>query len=323
MSIDIRDRARGAIWGQMIGDAACLGTHWIYDLEEMEHRFAKTDGFDAPGSSHYHAQKRPGEQTHYGDAALVMLESVSRLGHFDERDFGSHFVRFFGAADYRDYLDKSTRGTLANYRAYVKQFSEESCAFQNGADDDEGATVSRIAPVVVAHGNTVDWAARVEKATRVTQNNDRAVAYAQADANILRLLLQGASLHESLVTTEKWIQEFSPKFGLEIREKMELARTDSLRGVVEATLAFGQSCPLPKSFPSAIHAAIKHSESFRDAVLSTLLAGGDNASRAAMVGAWLGAALGYEAIPETWRAKLAARETVTAQTEALLCAVRL
>ena len=34
-NITIEDRLRGAVWGQFVGDAAALGTHWIYDLEEL------------------------------------------------------------------------------------------------------------------------------------------------------------------------------------------------------------------------------------------------------------------------------------------------
>ena len=31
-NISVEDRLREAIWGQFVGDAAALGTPWIYDL---------------------------------------------------------------------------------------------------------------------------------------------------------------------------------------------------------------------------------------------------------------------------------------------------
>ena len=77
-----QDRLRGAIWGQLVGDAFCLGSHWIYNLTELEKSFpGGVQGFEAPLEGHYHFGKQPGEQTHYGDGALVMLESVAERSY--------------------------------------------------------------------------------------------------------------------------------------------------------------------------------------------------------------------------------------------------
>src|SRR6478752_5251927 len=82
------ERLRGAIWGQLAGDAFCLGSHWIYNLTELEKSYPEgIHGFEPPLEGHYHFGKHPGQQTHYGEGALVMLESVAKLGHFDESDF--------------------------------------------------------------------------------------------------------------------------------------------------------------------------------------------------------------------------------------------
>ena len=52
----------------------------------------------------------------------------------------------------------------------------------------------------------------------------------------------------------------------------------------------------------------------------TLPAGGDNAGRAGMIGAWLGAHLGLSAIPVAWRQRLTAHAQVEASIEKLLTA---
>ena len=70
----LEDRLRGAIWGQLVGDAFCLGSHWIYNLTELENAFpGGVHGFETPREGHYHFGKQPGDQTLYGDGALVML----------------------------------------------------------------------------------------------------------------------------------------------------------------------------------------------------------------------------------------------------------
>jgi len=47
------DRLRGMIWGQLVGDAAALGTHWIYNLSELEAAYPNgVDGFEEPKEGH-------------------------------------------------------------------------------------------------------------------------------------------------------------------------------------------------------------------------------------------------------------------------------
>src|SRR6202007_841697 len=117
----IEDRFRGAIWGQFVGDAAALGTPWIYDLTDLQQQFPSgIYGFETPAEGHYHFGKKPGDQTHYGDGALVLLESLATGGAFDARTFGRSFVETFRPGAYSGYIDKATRGTLENYQAFAQ-----------------------------------------------------------------------------------------------------------------------------------------------------------------------------------------------------------
>ena len=293
------DRVRGAIWGQLVGDAFCLGTHWIYDQDELRRLHPNgVRGFEAPAAGHYHAGKHPGDQTHYGEAALLMLESVAERGRIDVRDFGGRFVRYFGSPDHQGYLDHATKETLANV------WATEAPDFQHGADDDQLATVSRLAPVVAAVGlrgeNRAALLDGVACVTRVTQNNARAIAYAQADALILAALLAGHDLHTALEQSRTVVDAMGTGESTEVSGKFLAAADATLKTVSAATLEFGQSCPLEHSFPASVHCTVKHSVSFNDAMIANAEAGGDNAGRAAMIGAWLGAMHGLKGIPEAW-----------------------
>jgi len=75
---------------------------------------------------------------------------------------------------------------------------------------------------------------------------------------------------------------------------------------------------LPQSFPSALHAFLKHSNDFETAILANLRAGGDNAGRGAMLGSWLGAHLGVDAIPQEWRTRLTAAPRISAALDKIL-----
>src|ERR1700744_6225680 len=117
--ITLDDRLRGAVWGQFVGDAAALGTHWIYDLNELQQLYpGGINGFEAPLEEHYHFGKQPGDQTHYGDGALVLLESLAKEGKFDPTAFGRSFVEAFKPDAYNGYIDRATSGTLANFQAF-------------------------------------------------------------------------------------------------------------------------------------------------------------------------------------------------------------
>ena len=320
---DLDDRIRGAIWGQLVGDAFCLGTHWIYDLDELRRTHpGGVRGFEAPAPGHYHEGKRPGDQTHYGEGALLMLESVAERGKVEVHDFGARFVRYFGAPDHRGYLDHATKETLANAGAHPG----EGFDYQQGADDDQLATVSRLAPVVAAAclrgEDETTLLETVGHVTRVTQNNARAVAYARADALILAGLLTGHDLHEALTQAEQTVAASGWEHAEEVRQQFRAAADATLQGVVEATQAFGQSCPLPHSFPASVHCAVKHSVSFNDAMIANAEAGGDSAGRAAMIGAWLGARHGLRGFPAAWRERLSAHDRIATLTEKLLTGAR-
>lgn len=322
-TLDLANRVRGALWGQLVGDAYCLGTHWIYDLDEMKEAYpGGIRGFEAPAAGHYHAGKVPGDLTHYGDAALLLLGSVAERGQVSARDFGQRFVARFGSSDYGGYLDHSMKDTLANAAAFAREHPGEPFDFQQGGDDDQPATVSRLAPVVALAAlrgtGQAELLEQVEAVTRVTQNNPRAVAYAKAAALILAALLAGKTPPEALAAAEAAIPTVEPEHGEEVCQKIRAASAAVGQSVETATAAFGQSCPLEHSFPSAVHCLLKHADSYADAMHDNAAAGGDNAGRAGMLGAWLGARLGLAAVPTAWRERLHDHAEIEAGVEGIL-----
>ena len=313
------DRLRGAVWGQFVGDAAALGTHWIYDLTELSARFpGGIFGFEAPAAGHYHESKKPGDQTHYGDGALVLLESIAEHGGFDPRAFGNRFVETFGSSDYRGYLDWATLGTLKNYNRFREANSSGDYDFQQGADDAEPATASRLAGLAVRYRRDPNLPATIESLTRVCQNNPRAIGYMKFHGLLLVELFLGRDVHGALENAMVRVGPLAPNLNGELRQRTQQALAWTGKEVTEATLEFGQACPLPQSFPSALHAFLKHSNDFESAILATLRAGGDSAGRGAILGSWLGAHLGVDAIPRDWRTRLTAAPRISAALDKIL-----
>lgn len=325
---------QGAIWGQFVGDAAALGSHWIYDLSKLDQEFpGGVQGFETPKKGHYHFGKKTGDQTHYGDGALVLLESIAKNGKFSVREFGQTFVTTFEEGKYMGYRDKATRETVNNYRKFTGP--PEHFDFQQGTDDYELATGSRLASLVVRYYDSPDLLSLIEQATRVCQNNDRAVAYMKMNSLLLLQLLDG---HEVVTAVQEADRQFADLQGNpasqgnpslhgsnpaidEVRLKTKQSLDRLSLDVTKATLSFAQSCPLPGSYPSTLHAFLKYPNDFQAAILATLRAGGDSAGRAAMLGAWLGAHLGMEGIPENWRTKLNYKDRISKAVDAILAQI--
>lgn len=314
------DRLRGMVWGAFLGDAAALGTHWIYNLEDLREKYPEgIHGFEAPKAGHYHAGKEPGAFTHYGDAYLLLLESTAEHGGFDPLAFGQRFVERMGPGSYQGYVDSATRGTVENYRDWRERHPEETYNFQNGADDDQLATATSLPALVARYAGEADWLDRVATLTRVRQNNGRAIAYARTQADLLGELLQGTDLHSALHRVEERAGK-DPDFGPELLRRFRDAFERKHLPMERATGELGQACPLISSFPASLHALLREPENFRACLTGILAAGGDNAGRASLAGGCLGAHLGEEALPADWKERVRAGDRIERALASILAA---
>jgi ADP-ribosyl-[dinitrogen reductase] hydrolase len=309
---DFTDRARGAILGQFIGDAMALGSHWHYNLLERSRLYPEgIRGFERPAPGHYHAGREPGDPTHYGDAARLLLESLVEDGGFDTKHFGRRFVAAFDAG-YGGYRDKPTRLTIENAKPHL---GDPDFAFQSGADDFQTVTMCRLAPVIVRYATSPVLDEVVERVVRVTQANAEAVSHNQAFARILAAVLHGDALGPAI---EAGCATQEGPAGDLVRIRLGDALAMREKDVVDATGLVGRSCYLPCTFPSILHACLSHPDDFATAVRETVRAGGDNASRGACVGALLGAAVRASGIPEQLKARLKASAAIKALIDRLL-----
>ena len=75
---------------------------------------------------------------------------------------------------------------------------------------------------------------------------------------------------------------------------------------------FGQSCHTEEAFPGVVHLIARYERNLKEALIQSVMAGGDSAARGMMVGMVLGAHLGPESIPQEWLSELKKREHITA-----------
>jgi ADP-ribosylglycohydrolase len=280
-------KAKAMVLASFAADSLSLGVHWIYNAEKIAEEHGRVETYLKPKKDSYHSTKNLGEFTHYGDQELVLLESVAATRGFDLNDFAERWQEFF--RDYNGYYDAATKGTLRN-------FSKGRRPGDSGSPSNDLAGASRIAPLVYCYHNDLKTLVQVAVAqTRMTHADTLTVRSAEFFARVAWKTLRGTAPSEAVteVTEERF--DGTP-IGEWVEEGLESKSMDS----IQAIDGFGQSCHTPDAFPGVIHLISKYENDLKEAVVQAVMAGGDNAARAMVVGMVLGAYLGEDHLPDEW-----------------------
>jgi ADP-ribosylglycohydrolase len=283
----MKDKPTAMVLASFAADALALGVHWIYNTRVIDKKFGRVENFIKPERPTYHPTKDRGEFTHYGDQALILLESVAECEGFDLTDFSERWQRLF--ENYDGYVDRATKETLENL-ASGKSVAESG----SGSDDLAGA--SRIASLVYVYRNDLQQLVASAKAqTAFTHNNVQVINSAAFFADIAYQILAGATPLAAIEQAQK-DESYPRPFKEWIQMGLESAERDSR----QAILNFGQMCEIPAAFPAVIHLIAKYEHDLKAACIENVMAGGDSAGRGLLVGLILGAHLGMPAIPTEW-----------------------
>ena len=279
--------AKAAVLASLIGDSLALGPHWIYDVRKLNKTFGRATDPVAPPDGSYHDGKAAGDQTHYGDQVLVLLESVAALGRFDQEDWSQRWRDLF--SDYGDYIDKATSITLSNYAA-----GEGVETAGSSSEDLSGAARSApLLPFLAADPAGLVAAARAQ--TGLTHNNPLVLDGAEFLTRTALAALNGSDPVSALKEAAGFEYRELP-IGQWLDKGLASVETKTVRAVFD----FGQDCNIHGAMPSVIHLIAKYPTDLETALIESTMAGGDSAGRNLAVGMILGAGLGLEAIPQRW-----------------------
>lgn len=284
MTPDFSSRIAGMLQGSFIAESISLGVHWIYDPALIIKKHGRVTCYLAPGADSYHPHKKAGDQGHAGDQALRLLSFLHREHRWDATAFLADWQAMWPT--YNDYVDKATKGTLANLQA-------GATAANSGAPSDELAGPARIAPLMALLADKPESAAvsaAIEQ-TILTHRSPEAIECAEFLARATHRLLHGGELQSVITAT-------APAWALQAAA----ATTES-----DAIGQLGRACPIPQALPAVLWLVQHHGQNFETATIENAMAGGDNCARALALGMLLGAAHGREAIPANWRGGLLAR----------------
>jgi ADP-ribosylglycohydrolase len=293
-------KAAAGLMASLLGDSLALGAHWIYDTRQIDRQIGRVDRLRAPQPDSYHKTKQRGDQTHYGDQVLVLLDALAEEGGFTPAGFSVRWRNFF--ADYNGYFDHATKDTLA----HLKEGRDLARA---GSSSSDLAGAARIAPLV--YGYRDDPKGLVETAreqTGLTHQNPLVVESAAFFAWVALRILGGETPREAIQGAladgyarpplEGWVAA-----GLASRDK-------ETRAVIGG---FGQMCDVQAGFPGVIHLVAKYQDRLQEGLVENVMAGGDSAARGLLAGMLLGLHQGDTALPASWLADLRCAGHVAAQ----------
>lgn len=194
---------------------------------------------------------------------------------------------------------------------YLAQSIDRNLLPTSGADDLQLPAVSKLPPLVVCYHGSDALMEAMEKAVRVTNHNDEAVAWARCATRLLEQLFHGKTLATALDIATR--EAPAP-------DSLEKARTGTGIDGPGAGDTFGRTCYLHEAMPVIFH-ILSHARSYTEAVGANILCGGDSCGRAWLIGPAMAAihGLGGErGIPLSWLARVSGAPTLYRNIEALV-----
>jgi ADP-ribosylglycohydrolase len=182
---------------------------------------------------------------------------------------------------------------------------------ESGANDLQLPAVSKLAPLVACYYRSDDLLAKTEAAVRVTNHNDKAVAWAKCAARLLEGLYQGKPMSE--VMDSATAEAPAP-------DNLNKARSGDRLEAVAAGDTFGRTCYLNEAMPVIFH-ILGHADSYTEAVRANIHCGGDSCGRAWLIGPAMAAIHGVggqRGIPLSWLGRLTDSATIFTDIEALV-----
>lgn len=278
--ISEEDRQAGIVYGSLVADSLALGAHWIYDQEEIRGTFGRVTDLLAPLPDSYHPKKTRGEQTHYGDQAIVLMETLREHGDFNRELFTTAWKNLW--VDYPDYFDHATKETLATGSA---------------SHSEELGGAARIAPLIalMADRPLEDIIGAAREQTAVTHDSPIALDAAEFIVRITRAIFEDSTIERAVkIAAVAGYAVISPAdYQKQVEETKNLETGEALQRI-------GLSCPAAKGLPAVLVLLDRYAHDPEAALIENVMAGGDSAARGLVLGMILGAYHGKGAVEQRW-----------------------
>jgi ADP-ribosylglycohydrolase len=317
-----RERAEGALWGLLLGDALAMPVHWYYDRDALRNDYGEVRELLAPRNPHpgsilhrshyepanpdadilheqarywgqpgihYHQHLQAGENTLNLQLVQLLLADLAEHGRYDADRYLERMIAFVRDPEsHRDtYVEEWLRGF---FERRARGVPLRECGV---TEKHIGGLAGPVAVLLFHFDDPALGRAASHEHCELTHKGPAMSTALDAVADLLLPSLAGESLRETL---------YAARARSENRLlQHEFERWERLDDLVVIGRILSPACYVDDSVPATLHLANKYADHPEQGLIANTMAGGDNCYRGAVLGALLGAASGVEGWPERWR----------------------
>lgn len=315
MTPKFEDKRRGLHVGPFIADAIAMPVHWYYDRAALRRDYGVVRDYLPPRNPHpdsilwrssyqppndrgdilgqqaqywgqrgihYHQGLRAGQNTLNFQLGRVLEDSLAVCGDYDLDDYLRRYVDFMlrpeGHGD--AYVEEYHRHFFTLYAAGKKPR-------QCGGRDIHIGGLAHVGILCAHFARDPDAGVKgVREHVGFSHAAPEVLAAAVALARMIFDVLGGTPLRNAIVQRgSDWISV----------RKIEQWMHEADNVVIGERLS--PACYIKDAFTASLYLSWKYAEDFETAVIANTNAGGDNCHRGSVVGALVGAAVGFQRIP--------------------------
>jgi len=243
------------ILASLSADAYLLGSHWIYDEEQLKNLAINWQGLN-DAQAMWHKDKKAGDFTHYGDQTLFLLEYISKNKSFEKEDFYTFWSEKM--SNYDGYIDGATRNALETIDSANSDLS----------------ICGRYAPLLLISQNKEEFLKNVALLTKITHNSELAMSASQFFAE----LLWDARESQDITGSIENLKHNYPTLLQWINDGIASKDDDTFTSIRE----FGPACGIDGGFAGVIH-LLSLDDDFTNLMIKNAKAGGDSSARGMVV----------------------------------------
>ncbi len=254
------EKIKDLVTSALVVDSYCLGTHWVYDEQQLVNNSIDWNGLNTPLAM-WHKGKVSGDFTHYGDQTLWLYEFLKDKDSFDEEAFRDFWYKKM--KDYTGYIDGASRNTVSNIEEKISP---------SGSTSTDLSIVGRIAPLLKVSKTKEEFLKNVEKFVSITHNSTLAKECADFFAKLLILVLEKNDIKESILKLKNECNEH-------LKNMIENALNSKEKDTFTAIRDFGPACGINDGFSGVIYLLTKY-DNLKEMLIANSKAGGDTSARA-------------------------------------------
>lgn len=273
-------KIKDLVLSSLVADSYCLGTHWIYDENQLINNDINWEELNAPMAI-WHKGKSAGDFTHYGDQNYWLYEFLKDKNSFNEKEFLDFW--FEKMKTYTGYIDGASRNTILNI---------ENGVVPSGANSHDLSIVGRIVPLLKVSKTKEEFLQNVGKFVKLTHNSKEALQSADFFANLLLLVLENNEIEKSILELKNSYDSF-------FQEMIEKGINSKNSDTFETIRTFGPACDINSGFSGVIHLLCKY-DNLKDMLVANSKTGGDTSARAMIASVIFLANKQISEIPKNW-----------------------